>query len=53
MAGRCIPTIFDLDSIIDEVLYLDGNDTIDPDLDDTVSLSLDTVTLEDIRDGTL
>jgi len=53
VAGRCIPTIFDLDSIIDEVLYLDGNDTIDPSLNDTVDLSLDTITLGDIRDGTL
>ncbi|XP_065916951.1 choline transporter-like protein 2 isoform X2 [Dysidea avara] len=53
LAGRCIPTIFDLDSIIDEALYLEGNETIDPDLENDVSFSLDTVTLGDIRDGTL
>ena len=53
VAGRCIPTIFDLDSIIDEALYLEGNETIDPDLENDVSFSLDTVTLGDIRDGTL
>ena len=53
VAGRCIPTIFDLDSILDEVLYLGGNETINSSLSDIVSFSLDNVTLGDIRDGTL
>ena len=53
MAGQCIPTIFDLDSVIDEVLYLGGSNTVDPSLRANIILSLDAVTLGDIMDGTL
>jgi len=53
VAGQCIPTIFDLHSVIDEVLYLDGSNTVDPSLRPNVILSLDALTLGDIMDGTL
>jgi len=52
VAGRCVPTVFNLEDKIDKTLIL-TNDSINPNLGRKVVFQLEAEYLRDIRDGTV